>query len=223
MTSHDVVAICRRSFGTKKIGHSGTLDPMATGLLILVLGKATKLQDKFMAERKQYVGTLKLGEVTDSYDAMGSITATTPLPADLGAEQIEQAFAKYKGAFQQIPPMVSAIKMGGVALYKLARKGQEVERPPRDVSIYDSRITRINLPEVEFVVDCSKGFYVRSYAFDIGNDLGVGAHLSALQRTRIGDFSVENAISIADLKTLPREELLQKLIPLEQLSAYTKA
>jgi tRNA pseudouridine55 synthase len=217
MTSHDVVAIVRKVLGTKKVGHCGTLDPLATGLLLLTLGKGTKIQDLLMSEDKEYVGTMKLGEMTDSQDADGEITETRPVP-NLTSEQLEAAFAKYDGDFYQTPPMVSAIKKDGVALYKLARQGKTVEREPRFVHIYAHQILEVRPPEVEFRVVCSKGFYVRTYAFDIGNDLGCGAHLNALRRTKSGRFDVGMAFPAADLKTASREVILEKLLTLPQVS-----
>lgn len=217
MTSHDVVAIARRALNTKKIGHCGTLDPMATGLLMLVIGRATKIQDLLMSEDKQYVGTLTLGATTSTQDRQGEILETKPV-ADFSSEQIHAAFGRYMGDFEQIPPMVSAIKKDGVPLYKLARKGIEIVREPRKVHITNYSISRIELPEVDFTVDCSKGFYVRTYAHDIGADLGCGAHLSALRRTRSGKFTLDRAIPVADLKTTPREELYKALISLAEIS-----
>ena len=217
MTSHDVVAIVRRVLGTKKVGHCGTLDPMATGLLLLTLGRGTKIQDLLMSEDKEYVGTMKLGEMTDSQDADGEITETRPVPEFTG-EQLEKAFAKYDGDFYQTPPMVSAIKKDGVALYKLARQGKTVEREPRFVHIYAHQILGVRPPEIDFRVVCSKGFYVRTYAFDIGNDLGCGAHLNALRRTKSGRFDVDMSFPAADLKTAPREAILAKLLTLPQVS-----
>ena len=217
MTSHDVVAIARRALNTKKIGHCGTLDPMAPGLLMLVIGRATKIQDLLMSEDKQYVGTLTLGATTSTQDRQGGILETKPVE-DFSNEQIHAAFGRYMGDFEQIPPMVSAIKKDGVPLYKLARKGIEIVREPRKVHITNYSISRIELPEVDFTVDCSKGFYVRTYAHDIGADLGCGAHLSALRRTRSGKFTLDRAIPVADLKTTPREELYKALISLVEIS-----
>ena len=217
MTSHDIVAIARRSLGQKKIGHCGTLDPLATGLLILTLGRGTKIQDLLMAEDKEYVGTLKLGEVTDSQDADGVVTETRPVP-DITREQIDAAFAKFKGDFYQMPPMVSAIKKEGVPHYKLARQGKTVEREPRFVHVYGYDIQSVRLPEIDFRVMCSKGFYVRTYAHDIGNDLGCGAHLKALRRTRSGKFSVDNAVTAEQLKHGPLDAVLAKVMTLPQVS-----
>ena len=217
MTSHDVVAIARRVLGTKKVGHCGTLDPLATGLLLLTLGRGTKIQDLLMSEDKEYIGTMKLGESTDSQDADGEVINTLPVP-QLSTEQLESAFAKYDGDFYQMPPMVSAIKKDGVALYKLARQGKIVEREPRFVHIYAHQLLESRLPEIDFRVVCSKGFYVRTYAHDIGNDLGCGAHLRALRRTKSGRFDVEQAFPASELKTASREEILSKLLTLPQVS-----
>ena len=217
MTSHDVVAIARRVLGTKKIGHCGTLDPLATGLLLLTLGRGTKIQDLLMSEDKEYVGTMKLGEVTDSQDADGAVLETHPVP-EVSPEAMEAAFAKYDGDFYQIPPMVSAIKIDGVALYKLARQGKTVEREPRFVHIYAHQILEVRPTEIDFRVVCSKGFYVRTYAHDIGTDLGCGAHLSALRRTKSGRFDIDQSFPASNLKTASREEILSKLLTLPQVS-----
>ncbi|MFT4175286.1 MAG: tRNA pseudouridine(55) synthase TruB [Luteolibacter sp.] len=217
MTSHDVVAIARRALNTKKIGHCGTLDPMATGLLMLVIGRATKIQDLLMSEDKEYQGTLTLGSTTSTQDRQGEILETREVPSFSEAE-IQSAFDHFTGNFEQIPPMVSAIKKDGVPLYKLARKGEVVERQPRPVYVTSYDISRISLPQVDFTVNCSKGFYVRTYAHDIGERLGCGAHLSALRRTRSGKFTLARAIPAMDLKTMPREDLYKSLISLAEIS-----
>jgi tRNA pseudouridine55 synthase len=217
MTSHDVVAIARRALNTKKIGHCGTLDPMATGLLMLVIGRATKIQDLLMSEDKEYVGTLTLGAVTSTQDRQGEVLETKPVPA-FTEEQIRQAFDAFTGEFEQLPPMVSAIKKDGVPLYKLARKGVTIERELRPVRVDGYQITRIELPEIDFVVNCTKGFYVRTYAHDIGEKLGCGGHLSALRRTRSGKFTLNRAVPVADLKTVPREDLLKSMVSLAEIS-----
>jgi len=217
MTSHDVVAIARRALNTKKIGHCGTLDPMATGLLMLVIGRATKIQDLLMSEDKQYEGTLTFGATTSTQDRQGEILETREVP-EFSKDQLAEAFDAYTGAFEQIPPMVSAIKKDGVPLYKLARKGQVIEREPRPVYVTSYDISRVELPEVDFTVNCSKGFYVRTYANDIGERLGCGAHLSALRRTRSGKFTLDRAVTVADLKTAPREDLYKALISLAEIS-----
>jgi tRNA pseudouridine55 synthase len=217
MTSHDVVAIVRRVLGIKKVGHCGTLDPLATGLLMLTLGRGTKIQDLLMSEDKEYSGTMKLGVVTDSQDAEGKILETRLVPS-FDRETLEAAFQKYDGDFYQIPPMVSAIKKEGVPLYKLARAGKIVEREPRFVRVYAHEILGERSDEVDFRVVCSKGFYVRTYVHDIGQDLGCGAHLQSLRRTKSGRFSVDGAFPASLLKQTAREELLGRVLSLPEVS-----
>ncbi len=217
MTSHDVVAIVRRALRTKKVGHCGTLDPLATGLLITVLGRGTKIQDLLMSEDKEYAGTMVLGTMTDSQDADGKVTETRPV-GDYTRDQIDAAFAKYHGDFYQMPPMVSAIKKEGVPLYKLARQGKTVEREPRFVHVYAHEVEAVRLPEIDFRVVCSKGFYVRTYAFDIGNELGCGAHLKSLRRTKSGKFTLEHSVTVEELKTLDPRELEQRILSLPTVS-----
>ena len=217
MTSHDVVAIVRRQLGIKKVGHCGTLDPIATGLLLLTIGRGTKVQDLLMSEDKEYVGTLTLGTSTSTQDRQGEVLETKPVP-HFTEEQIRAAFDKFRGDFYQMPPMVSAKKHGGVPLYKLARQGKVVEREPRFVHVYRYTIDRIALPDVDFSVLCSKGFYVRTYAHDIGETLGCGAHLKSLRRTKSGRFDVANAISVAQIRNSPREEIAQRILSLPQVS-----
>lgn len=217
MTSHDVVAVARRALGTRKIGHCGTLDPMATGLLILVIGRATRIQDLLMSEEKEYEGTLRLGVTTSTQDAQGEVLETRPVP-ELTAESVDAAFAQFKGDFLQLPPMVSAIKKDGVPLYKLARKGQTVEREPRLVTVFHYQVRRIESPDIDFQVVCSKGFYVRTYCNDIGEALGCGGHMAALRRTRSGKFDLSRAVTFADLKQAPREELFARMLSLREVS-----
>lgn len=217
MTSHDVVAITRRALDTKKVGHCGTLDPLATGLLLITVGRGTKIQDLLMSEDKEYVGTLRLGETTDSQDSDGQITETKPVP-DFPREQLDAAFSKFHGDFYQTPPMVSAIKKDGVPLYKLARQGKTIEREPRFVHVYAHEIQAVRMPEIDFRVVCSKGFYVRTYAHDIGQELGCGAHLKSLRRTKSGRFTVDGAITVDELKNDPREAILQRVLSLPAVS-----
>lgn len=216
MTSHDVVDRVRRHFGFKKVGHCGTLDPAATGLLILVLERATKLQDRLMSDDKAYEGTMILGVSTDSQDADGEIIAEKPVPP-LTAEDIEEVLAKFRGDIQQIPPMVSAVKHRGTPLYKLARKGQTVEREPRLIHIYDLRVLALALPRITFRVACTKGTYVRTICADIGDLLGCGAHLHELRRTRSGKFDVSEAHQLNTILTQSREELKSLIIPILKL------
>jgi tRNA pseudouridine55 synthase len=217
MTSHDVVALVRRQLGIKKVGHCGTLDPIATGLLLLTIGRGTKVQDLLMSEDKEYVGTLTLGTATSTQDRQGEVVETRPVP-QLTEDEIRTAFEKFRGDFYQMPPMVSAKKHGGVPLYKLARQGKVVEREPRFVHVYRYTINRIALPEVDFSVLCSKGFYVRTYAHDIGEVLGCGAHLKSLRRTKSGRFDVANATTVDEIKNAPREEIVGRILSLPQVS-----
>src|SRR6184192_431041 len=217
MTSHDVVALVRRKLEIRKVGHCGTLDPIATGLLLLTIGRGTKVQDLLMSEDKEYVGTLELGTTTSRQDRQGEVLETRPVP-QLSEIEIRAAFEKFRGDFYQLPPMVSAKKHGGVPLYKLARQGKVVEREPRFVHVYRYTIDRIALPEIDFSVLCSKGFYVRTYAHDIGQLLGCGAHLKSLRRTQSGRFDVDNAISVEQIKELPRDEIAQRILSLPQVS-----
>ena len=217
MTSHDVVALARRQLGIKKVGHCGTLDPIATGLLLLTIGRGTKVQDLLMSEDKEYVGTLTLGITTSTQDRECEVIETKPVP-QLSEAEIRVVFEKFRGDFYQMPPMVSAKKHRGVPLYKLARQGKVVEREPRFVHVYRYTVDRISLPEIDFSVLCSKGFYVRTYAHDIGELLSCGAHLKSLRRTTSGRFDVANAITIAQIKELPREEIVHRILSLPQVS-----
>jgi tRNA pseudouridine55 synthase len=217
MTSHDVVAVVRRKLEIKKVGHCGTLDPIATGLLLLTIGRGTKIQDLLMSEDKSYSGTLTLGASTSTQDREGEVVEARPVPA-FSDEQIRAAFDKFRGDFYQMPPMVSAKKVQGVPLYKLAREGKVVEREPRLIHVYSYSIDKIALPDIDFTVVCSKGFYVRTYAHDIGETLGCGAHLKNLRRTKSGRFSVDLAISVADIKDKPREEVVNRILSLPEVS-----
>lgn len=217
MTSHDVVSVARRTLGQKKIGHCGTLDPMATGLLILTLGRGTKIQDLLMAEDKEYIGTVRLGEETTTQDKEGEIVLSKDVP-ELDEQGILFALKDFTGDFYQTPPMVSAIKKDGVPLYKLARQGKEVKREPRLVHVYDYELTSLNLPEFDFRVVCSKGFYVRTYAHEIGIKIGCGAHLSSLRRTKSGKFSADGAITFDELKNGTRESVAERALSLSEVS-----
>src|SRR6267154_2900142 len=217
MTSHDVVALVRRRLQIRKVGHCGTLDPIATGLLLLTLGRGTKIQDLLMAEDKEYSGTMMFGVTTSTQDKEGEIIEQREVPA-LDEKNIRPAFEKFRGDFYQTPPMVSAIKHAGVPLYKLARQGKTIEREPRLVHVYRYSIDRIALPEIDFSVLCSKGFYVRTYVHDIGEALGCGAHLKSLRRTRSGRFDVANAITVDQIKNGTREEILSRMLSLPEVS-----
>lgn len=215
-TSHDVVDEIRREFGLKKAGHAGTLDPNATGLLILLLGRATRLSERLMSDDKVYEGSVKFGETTDSYDCDGELVASLPVPP-LTVEQINTEAATFVGDIMQTPPMVSAVKQGGVPLYKLARKGVEVERKARLIHIYSFKFTRYEEPMGMFSVACTKGTYVRSLAHELGQKLGCGAHLATLRRTVSGKFDVANATPLDDLLRMPRTELVKRVIPILKL------
>jgi tRNA pseudouridine55 synthase len=216
-TSHDVVDAIRRKFGIKKAGHCGTLDPNATGLLIIVLGRGTKLSERLMGDDKVYEGTIKLGVATDSYDSDGEIISTAPVPS-LTLEQLNEAAAAFVGDLMQTPPMVSAVKKGGVPLYKLARKGIEVEREPRLVHIYNFRLTGYREPLGEFRIACTKGTYVRSIAHELGQKLGCGAHLATLRRVTSGKFDVADATLLDDVLKWTTAELEKKVIPFLKLA-----
>lgn len=189
--------LIRKSFGIKKIkvGHAGTLDPLATGLLIICTGKFTKKIDTFQAQEKEYTGTLTLGATTPSYDLETEIDQTFDI-SEITSEKIHEATKQFIGEIQQRPPVFSALKKDGKRLYEFARSGEEVEIPFRTITISEFEITKIALPKVDFRVVCSKGTYIRSLANDFGKALDNGAHLSVLRRTRIGGFSVEDAVGI---------------------------
>jgi len=217
-TSHDVVDAIRRKFAIKKVGHCGTLDPNATGLLIIVLGRGTKLSEKMMSDDKVYEGTVKFGETTDSYDADGELTGSLPVPP-MTLEQLNAEAATFVGDVMQTPPMVSAVKIKGVPLYKLARKGIEVPREPRLIHIYNFRFTSYELPLGQFRIACTKGTYVRSLAHELGQKLGCGAHLAALRRTAAGKFDVSGATKLAEVLNSTTAELEKKVIPFLKLAA----
>src|SRR3989344_6474941 len=187
LTSHDVVMVVKKRLGAKKAGHIGTLDPIATGILPVCINGATRLARFLEGGRKEYLASIKLGEETDTYDAEGNVVRK---------EDIIAVVHSFRGRIKQTPPMFSAIKINGVALYRLARQGVEVERAPRDVEIYDIHVEDIMFPFITVRIACSKGTYVRSLAFDIGKKLGCGAHLAGLIRTRSGIFSINDSVSM---------------------------
>jgi len=216
-TSHDVVDAIRRAFRLEKVGHCGTLDPNATGLLIIVLGKGTKLSEKLMSDDKVYEGTVKFGETTDSYDADGELVASLPvMPMTL--EEINEAAATFQGDLMQLPPMVSAVKIKGVPLYKLARKGVEVERKPRLIHVYSFRFSRYDEPIGQFRVACTKGAYVRALAHELGQKIGCGAHLATLRRVISGKFDVKDSIPFEDVLKISAGELQKRVLPFLQLA-----
>jgi len=215
-TSHDIVDNVRRHFQIKKVGHAGTLDPNATGLLILLLGRGTKLSEKLMADDKIYAGTIKLGETTASYDAEGELVASLPVPP-LTLQELNEMAASFVGDQMQTPPMVSAVKVEGVPLYKLARKGIEVERKPRLIHIYKFQCSDYQEPLANFRIACTKGTYVRTIAHELGQKIGCGAHLLTLRRIVSGKFNVADAIQYEDVFKWSLADLEKHVIPFLQL------
>jgi tRNA pseudouridine55 synthase len=212
LTSHDVVYRLRRKLSMKKIGHAGTLDPMATGLLIMLIGKATRISQFLISNDKVYEGEATLGVVTDSQDAEGEIMETRPVP-ELSASQVKDVMKTFLGDQYQTPPMHSAIKIGGVPLYKLARKGEEVEREPRFIRVVSFELNSFTPPKLTFTLHCTKGTYVRTIANDLGQKLGCGAHLSALRRTGSGKFSLSQGMTLDEIEALALPEIEKRLIP----------
>jgi tRNA pseudouridine55 synthase len=208
----------RRHFSIKKVGHCGTLDPNATGLLIIVLGRGTKLSEKLMSDDKVYEGTMKFGEATNSFDADGEITESKPVPA-LTIDQLNVLAAEFVGDQMQTPPMVSAVKKDGVPLYKLARKGVEVEREPRLIHIYSFRFSDYREPIGQFRLACTKGTYVRTVAHELGQKVGCGAHLATLRRVSSGKFNVAEAKPLAEILQFGPGELEKRVIPFLKLAA----
>lgn len=210
-TSHDVVAIVRRTIHMKKVGHTGTLDPDAEGVLPVCVGKATKLSDVIMDGRKSYRAMLRLGITTTTEDASGEVLETKDV--EFNEEKIREAVASFIGKLEQVPPMYSAVKVNGKKLYELAREGKEIERKSRTIEVYDIRIRQFLPPDrVEIDVDCSKGTYIRTLCADIGKALGCGGHMAELLRTRTGAFSLENAIKLDELKALAEQEKAEEAL-----------
>ena len=201
-TSHDVVAqvrrLTRREAGIKKVGHAGTLDPLASGVLVLCVGQATRLSEYAMSSTKQYRAQIALGVTTDTYDAEGTIVTERDV-SHITQADVEAVLPQFTGGIEQVPPMYSAIKQDGKKLYELARDGIDVERPPRPVTIHELSITAWDAPHVTIDVTCSSGTYIRSLAYDIGTVLGIGGHLAGLIRTRSGSFALADAIALDDL------------------------
>lgn len=217
VTSHDVVRRIRKLLRTRRVGHAGTLDPMATGILQVAVGESTRLVQFLMEGRKTYRAVLKLGEITDSQDAEGKILEVRPVP-DLGRAEIESACVSLTGRIRQLPPMFSALKHQGTALHRLARQGIEVEREAREVEVHRLEVLEVEPPFVTLEVDCGKGTYIRTLAHDLGLSLGAGAHLVALRRTRSGPFTEADCWQLDDLEpdTTPRA----LLPPLEALRGH---
>jgi tRNA pseudouridine55 synthase len=198
ITSHDVVSFVRRAFQMKRVGHAGTLDPMATGVLVILLGDSTKLFDKFVAFDKTYRATLRLGLKTTTADIMGQTLQERPYEG-VDEAAMQKVFMQFTGTIEQKPPMVSAVKHKGERLYKIARQGKEVERVARQVRIDELRILQCRFPDVEFLMSCSKGTYVRQLAEDVGEVLGCGACISQIERTKVGPFDIKDAVGLENL------------------------
>jgi tRNA pseudouridine55 synthase len=210
ITSHDVVAAVRRALGTRKVGHAGTLDPLATGLLLVGVGRATRLLRYLSGLDKTYEGAGRLGEETDTLDADGTVTATAPV--DVSRREVERAMAAFTGLLDQAPPAYSAVKVGGVTLHRAARRGEAVEAPPRRIRVDEFRLFAFDGRDVRFRVACSSGTYVRVLVADVGRALGPGAHLTELRRTRVGPFDVREAAPLEALGSpLPLEQAVRHL------------
>lgn len=211
-TSHDVVARLRGILKTRRIGHAGTLDPMATGLLIILVGKATSFSQYLTSLDKEYEGTIELGKVTNTQDIEGEVMETRPVPT-LTEADVVGAIKPFLGDQYQMPPMFSAIKINGVPLYKSARKGEEIVREPRFIRVSSWDVTRFASPHIDFRLRCTKGTYVRTLAHDLGQKLGSGACLSALRRTATDKFNVSQALTLDQLQALSLPEIERRLIP----------
>lgn len=219
MTSHDVVDRVRRISGQRRVGHAGTLDPAATGVLVVCLGQATRVAEYLMASDKVYEAQIRLGVSTDTHDAEGEVTATAQV--NVREQEVRETLASFVGSIQQVPPMYSALKRDGVPLYKLARQGITVEREPRTVEIHDIELLNWNTPLLTIQVKCSPGTYVRALARDLGQTLGCGAHLQSLTRLASGHFTLEKAVTLDELTkgdwqqfTHPLDEALLDFVPM---------
>lgn len=215
LSSNAALQKAKRIYGAAKAGHAGTLDPLASGLLLVLFGEATKFAGPLLDADKEYLATLKLGETTSTGDAEGEILERKPVHSS--EDEIQAVLARFQGAIEQVPPMHSALKRDGVPLYRLARKGETVERKARRVQILDLELLRWNPPEVELRVRCSKGTYIRTLAQDIGAALGTGAHLAALRRTACGGFSLADASDLKILGEMSADERRRRLLPLASL------
>lgn len=222
-TSHDVVAAARRGLRLRRVGHTGTLDPFASGLLLLCLGPATRLSEYLTGLSKEYQATLRLGAATDTDDLTGAIVRESPGWREVSRAQVEEAARQQVGAIRQRPPAYSAKRVAGERMYEAARRGEEITREPVEVVVHRLEITRFEPPEVDFEVACGSGTYIRAIARDIGEALGVGAHLTRLRRTAVGRFSVERAVTLEELADAERTAaaLLTPAEALEHLPAVT--
>jgi len=214
-TSFDCVAILRRVLGIRKIGHTGTLDPMAEGVLVLCVGSATRTIEYLERDTKEYAGSLRLGVTSDTDDIWGTVLSETK-DVSVTREELEAALDRYRGDIDQVPPAYAAVKVDGKKLYQYAREGKEVTVAPRRVTIHEAEITAFDGQNADFRIVCSKGTYIRSICRDIGRDLGTGGVMTALTRTRNGIFRAEDGVSIEDFKTMERDEALAHLLPIDR-------
>ena len=210
-TSFDVVNFVRSRFNVPKVGHCGTLDPAATGLLVLVLGRYTRVSSAFSGENKTYQAVVKIGVATDTFDLDGEVISTCDT-ANISDDALRDAVLSFKGESEQLPPMYSAVRVGGKKLYELARKGETVEREARKINISRIEIVRCEVPECEFILDCSKGTYVRTLCDDIGKKLKCGGVMKSLRRLRSGEFSLDKALTIDRLKEMDQAQLNEQLL-----------
>jgi len=218
ISSAKAVSKVKRLLKVKKVGHAGTLDPFATGLLICCINKATKLSGQFLSGKKTYEAVMRLGIETDSQDFTGKIISQTEVP-EISKQQIEEVFRSFEGEIEQIPPVFSALKHNGVPSYKLARKGIAIEKPARQITIFNLEINDIKLPEIRFTAQCSAGTYIRTLAADIGKKLGCGAHLTELRRIESSQFHIRNAISLENLeKGVFAGDIDRQIISIETIS-----
>lgn len=221
VTSHDAVSQVRRRLGIRRVGHAGTLDPVCTGLLVLAVGPATRLLRFLCLEPKEYEGVMKLGEATDTQDAEGEVVRSAD-PANLDLETLAEAAQGFVGEMQQVPPMYSAVKVGGKKLYEYARAGKEVEREPRAVTVFRFDVISLAMPLANFRVRCSGGTYVRTLVHDLGERVGVGAHVVELRRTAAGVFRVEDAVPMEEVsieRLMPPEVALEPM-PMARLPRH---
>lgn len=218
-TSHDVCAFVRKRFKIKKVGHAGTLDPLATGLLVLLLGNATKQSNMLSANDKVYEGVFQLGSKTDSHDLQGKVIETAPCE-HITLEAIRAIAKKFTGQIEQVPPMVSALKHKGVRLYQLARKGMDVHREARKITVHKLEIISKENNRVQFLAHVSKGTYVRTLVNDMGEAMGCFAFLAELRRSRSGEYSLDSSVTIDDLKKMSPEELSGKILPVSPVVSH---
>ena len=210
ITSHDVVDKLRRILKIKKIGHTGTLDPMATGLLVMLVGEYTKRANEFIALDKEYFADITFGKTTETFDAEGIITDVSDTDS-LSLEMIKDALSQFMGEFLQEPPMYSAVKVGGEKLYKLARQGKNIFRAPRPVHVYSFKIIEWKNPLLRLIIRCSKGTYIRSIAHNLGQSVGTGAYLSGLRRTLVGNYTIDDAHTLEEIEEAANQDNLQGL------------